>query len=788
MKTGLKDRFLGFYTKEKELDITLFKILGTAGILISIVGALQSLFTAGDYISSLINVGAALASVCLLIFVDRTKKYIIGYLITSVGIFMFLFGWLFLEMGGLYGSMPYFFMFGIVFTLMMYRGLLLYIVEMVQIMFYVWLCYFSFLNPQYVKAFETEKDQIADQIAGILLSSLGIGMIFIMYIWEYRKQQRIALESSRAKSVLLANISHEIRTPINMLLGMNEMILRESENTQINEYAQNVDNAGRQLLFLVNQFLDLTRIDMGKEEMFYEDFSFPEIINSLQVFYSKEAGKKGIEFVFEDDRSIPVYIYGDKRKLSQILSNLLSNAVKYTSEGLIVFSVKMLSKDDNGCLIHFEVSDTGMGITEKDQKKIFESFERSDIIRNRSIEGTGLGLAISSKLAEMMNTEIKVKSTYGEGSVFWFDLYMENGSHAADVMAQQETFIAPEARILAVDDNNMNLVVLKALLKRTMIKVDFAESAAEGCEMYQKKDYDLVFMDYMMPEIDGIEAMKMLRRIDEKRKKKVPIVVLTADATPQMKEIFLKEGFDDYLLKPVESDLLEKSLMKNLPKNLVTVVETEETVRFDEATMRRFTNILKEYDISIGLALKHLSGDMLQFSRIADYFIKSADENMEKLKSLIDEKDYAAAAYIFHSVKGNSGNVGGEDLFYSARRLESRAKEGDGEYVEAAMPLFIMKWMRVKEGLGKFLVEFEAAKEEKSKSRVSSNEKSDKGETIEKLLEALRMGNGSPAVRYLDEIDFTDEKLKERIKILIKDIEFDRAEELIREEMERRGR
>ena len=293
MFKALKQSIVNFYIKESAPDIRLFKLLGTGGIIVSIMGAIQDIFTSSDLTGSLINMLAALASICLMWYVHSTGKYLIGYLLTTVSVFMFLFAWLFLETGGMNGSIPYFFAFGMVFTLLMYKGALRYIMTTVQTLFYVAVCWFSYKYPQYVVPFENEEKQFYDQMAGLLFSAIGIGLIFLMYLWEYGKQQKLAEESSKAKSVLLANISHEIRTPINMLLGMNEMIMRESENTQINEYAQNVANAGQQLMFMVNQFLDLSRIDMGKETLFEEDFNVLKTVESLGAFFAKEADKKG---------------------------------------------------------------------------------------------------------------------------------------------------------------------------------------------------------------------------------------------------------------------------------------------------------------------------------------------------------------------------------------------------------------------------------------------------------------------------------------------------------------
>ncbi|MBR4345045.1 MAG: response regulator [Lachnospiraceae bacterium] len=785
----IKTAIIKFYREENDLDVTFFKMLGTAGILVSLIGSIQSLFTLTDFMGALINLLAAGASLCLIMFVHITKKYIIGYLVTSVSIFMGLFTWLFFEMGGLNGSMPYFFAFGIIFTVLMYKGILLYIMEFIQIMYYIGVCIFGYSHPEYISNFDSVNTQFADQLTGIIFSSVGIAAIFMIYIRQYRKQQKIAEENSQAKSTLLANISHEVRTPINMLLGMNEMILRESEDAQINEYAQNVDSAGHHLLFMVNQFLDFSRIDMGKEVLFEEDFNILKMIQSLGTFFGKEAEKKGLEFVMDIDKKIPEIVVGDMRKLSQIISNLLSNAVKYTSKGTIVFTVqdsgiKIADNDTSrDVLLHFEVSDTGNGIADEDQQKIFRSFERVDIEKNRSIEGTGLGLAISNKLANLMGSEIKVRSKYGVGSVFWFEVMLKTGSITDENVGSNDFFIAPEAKLLVVDDNDMNLMVVKSLLKRTMVKIDTAGSAKDAYEKYQDKDYDLVLMDYMMPEIDGVEAMETMRKTDEEKARRIPIVVLTADASPEKKEMFLSKGFDDYLLKPIDSSMLENVLRKYLPSGLISVVKEDNQDELPVDTRVKLERILKKHDISLKLALKHLSGDILQFSRVCEYFIKNSQESIEELKNYIDSGNYENAAKLVHAIKGNAGNVGGEDLYYSARRLERRIKDGDSEYVISILPHFIMQWNRVEKGLTEFLNEFEKIKPVLLKSSDEREDDTDETQLWKKLLEAVRRGKQTPALRVLDELyklKGEDEKLN-KIKENIENIEFRNAESVINE-------
>lgn len=793
MFADMKKTVIDFYTKEKEMDITLFKLLGTAGILVSIVGATMSVLTAADSLGMLINLLAAAASVVLLAYVHHTKKYVVGYLITSVCIFMGLFAWLFMEMGGLNGSMPYLFVFGIIFSSLMYKGVLMYIMGFIQTAFYIAVCIFTYNHPEYAREFETPWNQFSNQLAGIFLSSVGISLIFIFYIRQYRKQQRIAEESSKAKSMLLANISHEIRTPINMLLGMNEMILRESENTKINEYARNVANAGQHLLFMVNQFLDLSRIDMGKEELFEDDFSLSKLVQSLGAFWGKEAEKKSIEFVMDIDRSMPESFRGDMRKLSQILSNLLSNAVKYTEKGTIVFTVqnmgtpKSLETPGKGPVkyqIHFEISDTGSGISEDDQKKIFESFERAEIIRNRGIEGTGLGLAISNKLAHLMGTEIKVKSEYGAGSVFWFDISLAAGEGQEETTDPDSFFIAPEAKILAVDDNDMNLMVVKSLLKRTMVRVDVADSAPKAYEKYEAGDYDLVLMDYMMPDIDGIEAMEHLRRVDEGKNRHVPIIVLTADATLSSREKFMASGFDDYLLKPIDSGLLESTLIKHLPKGLITKVESRAETGISEEAMEKLKGLLKKYDISLDMALKHLSGDISQYSRVCEYFVKDSGKDKERLKNYIASENYDEAAILVHALKGNAGNVGGEDLYYSSIRLEHRIKERDIEFVVSLLPHFIMQWNRVEQGLTEFLKEFGRIKPDTVQTK-GEEKPADEDELWSALLEAVHRGRQTPALKLVEDLCGLKGRNRnlESIGERIRNMEFDKAESIIEAEM-----
>ncbi len=768
-----------YYTKDKEIDITLFKILGSAGVLVCIVAGIQSLTMSVS--GGIINLSAGIVSVLLLWFVERTGKYVVGYILTVLGVFMGLFSMLFFEMGGLEGSMPYFFMFSLVFTYMMFRGKLLVFMELLEMVYYAGICIYAFKHPETVTPFASPKDRFTDQLMGLFICGVGIGLIFLAYIAQYRKQERIADEASKAKSRFMANMSHEIRTPINMMLGMNEMILRESENDTVKEYASNAKEAGDQLLFEVNQVLQYSRIEAGTENVYEDSYSFPKLIHSVQSYFEKEASKKNIEFIMKDDETIEKLLVGDMRKLSQILTNLLSNAVKYTKEGSVCFEVRNLGKKDGIQNIYFAVKDTGVGIKPEELGEIFQSFKRVDSFKNRHIEGTGLGLAISGYLATILGTEIKVESEYTKGSTFSFVL----GQKIADTdkgevyTNSEEFFVAPDAAILVVDDNSMNLNVCKALLKRTMVQVDTALNAAECYEKCEKKNYDLVFMDLMMPEVDGTEAMKHLR-LSENYKNK-PVVVLTADVSSGRREALLEEGFDGYLSKPIDWKELEHSLLKYLPKELVTRTKevTEDVVSVKE--MQHFSKLLEGYDIELSEGLRFLGNDIHQYRRAASYFLNEADQSIATFGESVYEKDYEKLTLILHSLKGNAQNIGATELSNLAARLEKRLRQGDREYVVNSQSLLVFEWERVRDGLQKFVREFVPKADEAKEHETSSR---DIGEMLVELKDNIRECRQTPSLKLLDEMEKAseDEDTIETLRLIagkISEIEFDEAEKLL---------
>ena len=393
-----------------------------------------------------------------------------------------------------------------------------------------------------------------------------------------KKMEQLKIEADNAnyaKSNFLANMSHEIRTPINAILGMDEMILRESSEENVIEYATSIKRAGESLLSLVSDILDFSKIESGKMTIINEPYNVKELIKDIINTFTLRMRQKGLSFITEIDENIPKVLVGDEVRIKQVALNILSNAFKYTKEGYVKLKISS-NVDGNKCIIAFSVEDTGSGIKKEALEKLFATFERIDEKKNRHIEGSGLGLNITKNLLEMMGSDIHVKSVFGRGSIFSFDLeqrisdYEPIGKMDMDVIRVDADkrngvgFTAPNAKILVVDDNLVNLTVMKGLLKQSQATVEMASSGAEAVKMAKDIQYDLIFMDHLMPEMDGIETMVRIRGMESNPNRNTPCIVLTANAISGAKEKYMEAGFDEYMTKPVDMDLLEENLERFL--------------------------------------------------------------------------------------------------------------------------------------------------------------------------------------------------------------------------------
>ncbi len=389
------------------------------------------------------------------------------------------------------------------------------------------------------------------------------------------EKQREAFEN-KAKEQFFTSISREIRTPINGVLGMNEMILRESKDATITEYARNIDHSGKVLLALINDLLDFTKADCEKLKLNVEKYSSATMLVDMVKMFGARATDKNLEFNYLIDPKLPSVLMGDQVRINQIMSNLLSNAIKYTPSGSITMSVNTESIKDSLAIIKFSVTDTGQGIKSDNLDKLFEAYPQINDSENKSIEGSGLGLSITKQLVDLMGGTISVKSEYGKGSTFTVILPQEIvdsspignfkklcGDPASDESQKgpKKLLKAPGKHVLIVDDNKVNLAVIKGLLKHSEMDLSIATGGQQSIDMCHDNKYDVILMDHMMPEINGIDALKAIKADSEGKNQNTPIIALTANAYQGIREMYIRVGFADYIAKPIDSEILDTILL-----------------------------------------------------------------------------------------------------------------------------------------------------------------------------------------------------------------------------------
>lgn len=543
---------------------------------------------------------------------------------------------------------------------------------------------------------------------------------------ELEKAKTEAERANTAKSQFLARMSHEIRTPINAIMGMNEMIISESGEDEIQKYADDIKISSQILLSIVNDILDSSKIESGKMELVPVKYHIGGFLNNLYNMISVRAKEKNLKLVFDIDPTIPKEYFGDEKRIRQVLTNLLTNAVKYTNKGTVTLKITC-DVDGETAILHCSIKDTGIGIKAEDIEKIYDAYYRIDVSRNRNVEGSGLGMTIVQRLLELMGSELKIQSEYEKGSEFSFDIEQKivNAKPVGDFRAEngkangqrsgRTRYTAPEAKILVVDDNPMNLKVFKALLKNTKIQVSEAENGRKCLDILENQSFDVIFLDHMMPVMDGIETLHEIQR--KKLCDGTPIIMLTANAISGDREKYISEGFDDFLTKPINTDKLDKMIINYLPDGLVkysednaakpaaekTPAKAEEPViavpaetarqvscaaeKTQEEILDELRESLPELNVESGMELCCNDTDFY-LELFSDYVNLPIKDDLVRCLNDGNFKDYGTH---IHGFKNNSYSVGADELGRFAFEMEKLAKAGNmDEIPEMQKKLFEM--------------------------------------------------------------------------------------------------
>ena len=591
------------------LQERLFRLIMMIGLIGLAVGIIVGVIVGEDAANTITLAIAFVGFACVTYFTIRFHRTQLGAVITAAVLIYVVLPFNFLTTGGIYGGAPIWFLFGVVYVCLVVEKIMKYILLISSYLIFSICYYVDYYYPEMIFQHTTETAYADSLMTLVVVSALTCGMILFqnaIYRSENaiaRKQKKEIEELNRTKNRFFSNMSHEIRTPINTIIGLNEMILRENVSDEVAADARGIQGASKILLTLINDILDMSKIESGKMNIVPAVYDVKAMLSDIVNIIWIRAREKNLEFHIDVDQNMPSGLFGDEVRIKQILINVLNNAVKYTQEGSVTLSVQCRKGENHHVQIVYSVTDTGIGIKKENIPFLFSAFERVDEEKNRYIEGTGLGLSIVKSLVELMDGDIAVNSVYTKGSTFVITIPQEIADEdkidrlnlevyhdGKERKIYKQKFEAPKANVLIVDDNETNLMVEEKLLRDTKVKIDKALSGAECLKKTIQNRYDLILMDHLMPVMDGIECLHAVRFQTGGLNQNTPVVILTANVGTENQMLYRREGFDGYLLKPVSGEQLETELLRHLPENLVKLMNTGDLSERAQASAPAYRN------------------------------------------------------------------------------------------------------------------------------------------------------------------------------------------------------
>lgn len=596
-------------------------------------------------------------------------------------------------------------------------------------------------------------------------------------------------DANRAKTNFVSNMSHEIRTPMNSIVGITEILLRSRHSPKEQEYLLNIQSSGRVLLTIINDVLDCSKMEAGKMQLFDEPYDTCSLFHDLRISMENRIGHSGLELIYDIDQDIPCKLKGDMGRIRQVIINLVNNAIKYTEKGSVRFSVHVRQKNTDKVMLYYEVADTGIGIRKEDQKILFDAFQRVEMDRNRYVEGTGLGLTISQNLVNMMGGVIEVESEYGKGSRFFFTIEQTiidptpvsavNYNGQKDNVTEKEAeclFIAPEAHILLVDDNELNLVVAKELLKPLRMQIDTAENGLQAVKMVRGSQYDLVLMDHMMPVMDGIEAAKAIRALPEDKYQKLPIIALTANAMVDARKEFLNAGMNGFVAKPIDFARICNQLKLWLPKDLVRDVPKEEAKKLlaDDLSDREIQPEDPQMGFSFEEGVKHC-GSKAALMKTIRIFYRTIDSKADKIEQCLKEGLISDYVVEVHALKSSALLIGAVPLSEAAKELEGYGKQGKTELLEEKTPDLLAMYRDFKDILKPC-----ADKEEAARQEASNGEWCQALQQIHQCIEQFDLDGVDQIMEQLEEYQVPEciRESMDQLRVYVADVSMEEIMEL----------